>query len=217
MYKTPGAWYGSRNLLADTMVTNRFQVISFDRPGYDKPSFSGKHMTVTSINSQAAAIHEALRLNRSFKKGIIVGSSYGGPIAAKIAIDHPGEFYHLLLLAAAIDPDKEKFWWFNKYVHHGPLKWLLSRFLRAATNEKYTHVKELSMLAPNWASLTVPVTAVHGEADKIVSPANLDFAKKVLAGHNAMHVLFPCRVLATLVRWQSAAMVRTLLLEAPAE
>ena len=33
-----------------------------------------------------------------------MGSSYGGPIAARIAIDHPEAFYQVLLLAAAIDP-----------------------------------------------------------------------------------------------------------------
>ena len=210
IHGAPGAWYGSRNLLADTSVTNRFQVIAVDRPGYHKSGFKKNRKAITSIDAQAAAIYEALRLNHAQKKGVIMGSSYGGPIAAKIAIDHPESFYHVLLLAAAIDPAHEKFWWFNKYVHHGPLKWLLPRFFRTATNEKYAHVQELRKLLPQWQQLNVPVTAVQGDADRIVSPVNLDFAKKVLAGKNADFILIPGAD--HLIRWQHADVVKKLLL-----
>ena len=215
VHGAPGAWYGSRNLLVDTAITQRFQVISVDRPGYDKSTFRRHRKAVTGISVQAGMIYEAMRLNRSFKKGIIMGSSYGGPIAAKIAIDHPESFYHVLLLAAAIDPELEKFWWFNKYVHHGPLKWLLPRFFRTATDEKYTHEKELRKLLPEWSKLQVPVTALQGDADHIVSPANLDFAKKVLAGKNAVFMVLPG--VDHLIRWQRADLVKKILLEQAAK
>lgn len=212
VHGAPGAWYGSRNLLVDTAITHRFQVISIDRPGYDKSMYKGRRRAVTGIQVQATVIYEALRLNRSFQKGIIMGSSYGGPIAAQIAINHPEAFYHVLLLAAAIDPDQEKFWWFNKYVHHGPLKWLLPRFFRTATDEKYAHVRELRLLQPQWSRLTVPVTAVQGDADHIVSPANLDFARKVLTGKNAVFIVLPG--VDHLIRWQREDLVRSILLGA---
>ncbi|MEP6747470.1 MAG: alpha/beta hydrolase [Bacteroidota bacterium] len=212
IHGAPGAWYGSRNILADTQVTKRFQVISVDRPGYDKSTFKNSRKAVTSINLQAAIIYEALRLNHSSKKGIVMGSSYGGPIAVKLAIDHPESFYHVLLLAAAIDPNNEKFFWFNKYAHHGPIKWMLPRFMRTASNEKYSHVKELQKLLPLWPQLTVPVTAVQGDADHIVSPVNLDFARKVLAGKNAEFISLPG--VDHLIRWQRAELVRKILLEA---
>ena len=212
IHGAPGAWYGSRNLLNDSLITRHFHVISVDRPGYNKSRFKGRKKAVTSISVQAVAIYEALRLNRSHKKGIVMGSSYGGPIAVKMAIDHPDAFYHVLLLAAAIDPDNEKFWWFNKYVHHGPLKWLLPRFFRTATNEKYSHVKELRKLVPLWSQLTVPVTAVQGDADNTVSPVNLDFARKMLAGKNAAFISLPGT--GHLIRWQRADLVRQLLLDA---
>jgi pimeloyl-ACP methyl ester carboxylesterase len=214
IHGAPGAWYGSRNLLDDSLIKTRFQVISVDRLGYNKSRFKGKRKAVTSIDIQAVAIYEALRLNRSHQQGIVMGSSYGGPIAAKIAIDHPAAFYHVVLLAAAIDPAEEKFFWFNKYVHHGPLKWLLPRFFRTATNEKYTHVKELQRLQSRWNQLTVPVTAVQGDADKIVSPGNLDFARKVLAGKNTVFISLPG--VGHLIRWQRADLVRSILLDAKA-
>lgn len=214
IHGAPGAWYGSRNMLADTGLQRHFQIIAVDRPGYNLSRFHNKRKAVTSIALQATAIHEALRLNRSHHKGIVVGSSYGGPIAAKMAIEYPDAFYHLVMLAPAIDPDKEKFWWFNKYAHHGPIKWTLPRGLRRATDEKYTHVKELKKLLPQWQQLTVPVTVVQGTADRIVNPANLDFARVQLAGKQAEFISLPG--VSHLVRFQRPELVKTILLQAAA-
>jgi pimeloyl-ACP methyl ester carboxylesterase len=186
--------------------------MSVDRPGYHQSRFNGRRRAVTSIARQSVAIHEALRVNRSHRKGIVLGSSYGGPIAAQMAIDYPGDFYHLVMLAPAIDPDKEKFWWFSKYVKHGPVKWMLPHFLRVATDEKNTHVHELRMMLPEWERLNIPVTVVQGSADKIVDPANLDFARKKLSGKQAEFISLPGA--GHLVRFQNPALVRKIILEA---
>jgi pimeloyl-ACP methyl ester carboxylesterase len=211
VHGAPGAWYGSRNLLVDTSVTRRFHVIAVDRPGYNKSLFKGRKKALTSIQLQATALYEAMRLNRSAQKGVIMGSSYGGPIAARIAINHPDAFYHVVMLAAAIDPEHEKFWWFNKWVHHGPLKWMLPRFFRTATDEKYAHVSELKQMLPLWSRLTVPVTAVQGDADNTVMPVNLDFARKVLQGQQARFIAIPGG--GHLIRFQHPELVRQLLLQ----
>jgi pimeloyl-ACP methyl ester carboxylesterase len=212
VHGAPGAWYGSRNILADTELQHHFQIIAVDRPGYHQSRFNNRRRAVTSIDRQAVAIHEALRLNRSHEKGIVLGSSYGGPIAAKLAIDYPEAFYHLVMLAPAIDPDKEKFWWFNKYVRRGPGKWLLPRYLRAATDEKYTHVAELRKLLPQWGRLHIPVTVVQGTADRIVDPANLAFARKLFAGSKADIISLPG--VDHLVRFQRPELVKDILLKA---
>ncbi|HEY4148481.1 MAG TPA: alpha/beta fold hydrolase [Chitinophagaceae bacterium] len=214
IHGAPGAWYGSRNILADTDLQRHFQIIAVDRLGYGNSFFRGRRKAFTSIDLQVTAIHEALRLNRSGRKGIVMGSSYGGPIAAKMAIDYPDAFYHLVMLAPAIDPDKETFWWFNKYVHHGPLKWMLPRFMRRATDEKYTHVGELRKLLPYWKRLNIPVTVVQGTADRIVNPENLDFARMQLAGKQASFISLPG--VTHLVRFQRADVVKHILLEAAA-
>jgi len=215
IHGAPGAWYGSRNMLADTDLQQRFQIISVDRPGYHQSRFNGRRRAVTSIARQSAAIHEALRVNRSHRKGILVGSSYGGPIAAQMAIDYPGDFYHLVMLAPAIDPDKEKFWWWSKFIKGGPVKWMLPQFLRTATDEKFSHVGELRKMLPEWERLTIPVTVIQGDADHIVNPANLDFARKVLAGKQADIISLPG--VGHLVRFQRPELVKKILLEASIE
>lgn len=96
IHGAPGAWYGSRTMLDDTLLQKKFHLIAVDRLGYNKSMFKNKKKAVTSIPIQAAAISEALRLNRSRKKGVVLGSSYGAPIAAQIVLMHPENFNHVL-------------------------------------------------------------------------------------------------------------------------
>ena len=142
IHGAPGAWYGSRNFLEDSLLQQHYHIIAVDRPGYNKSRFRRKRKAVTSITLQAVGIREALRLNRSHKTGVVVGSSYGAPIAAKLAMLYPQHFHHLVMLAPAIDPDKEKFWWFHPYVRRGPVRWLLPRFINNATDEKLICTRE---------------------------------------------------------------------------
>gem|GEM_PF-3938369 len=210
IHGAPGAWYGSRNFLEDSLLQQHYHIIAVDRPGYNKSHFRRKRKAVTSITLQAVGIREALRLNRSHKTGVVVGSSYGAPIAAKLAMLYPQHFHHLEMLAPAIDPDKEKFWWFHPYVRRGPVRWLLPRFINNATDEKFAHVKELRQLLPGWEKIAIPVTVVQGGADNIVDPANLDFARSQLAGKQASFIFLPDA--GHLIRWRNADVVRAILL-----
>jgi pimeloyl-ACP methyl ester carboxylesterase len=211
VHGAPGAWYGNRGMLEDTFLQKKFHIIAVDRLGYNKSVFKNKRKAVVSIQTQAIAIHEALKLNRSNQKATVVGSSYGAPIAAKMTLLYPKDFGHLVMLAGALDPDKEKFWWFSKPVHHGPLRWLLPRFINHATDEKFAHVKELKKLLPEWVKISVPTTVVQGGKDDIVNPANLDFAKKQLQGKQANFIFLP--EASHLIRWQYPALVKQIVLE----
>jgi pimeloyl-ACP methyl ester carboxylesterase len=191
IHGAPGAWYGSRNMLDDTILQKKFHMIAMDRPGYNKSRFRNKKKALTSIRLQAVAISEAMRLNRSREKGILLGSSYGAPIAAQVAIIHPEKFNHVYLLAPAIDPDKEKFWWFHKYIRRGPVHWFLPRFLRSATDEKFAHIKELRTLDTLWQRISIPVTVIQGGMDNIVDPSNLEYARKQLEGKDAEFIFLP--------------------------
>lgn len=211
IHGAPGAWYGNRSLLDDSVLQQHYHIISVDRLGYNKSRFKNKHTAVPSITIQAIAIQEALRLNRSFRTGVVLGSSYGAAIAAKLSVLYPAKFHHLVMLAPAIDPQKEKFWWFNPWIHRGPLRWVLPRFINHATDEKYAHVGELNKLLPDWSRIDMQVTVVQGDADKIVDPANLDFAKEKLQGKQAEFILL--HGAGHRVRWQRPDVVKAILLK----
>ena len=65
LHGAPGAWYGSRIMLDDSILQAHFQIIAVDRLGYNKSRFRNKKKAVTSIGLQATGILEALRLNKS--------------------------------------------------------------------------------------------------------------------------------------------------------
>lgn len=212
IHGAPGAWYGSRSMLDDTILQKKFHIIAVDRLGYDKSRFRNKRRAITSIDMQAVAIQEALRLNKSREKGIVLGSSYGGPIALQLALLRPEKFYHLFMLAPAIDPDKEKFWWFHKYIRRGPVHWFMPRFLKTATDEKFSHIRELRKLQPLWQHLSIPVTVIQGGSDKIVDPSNLDYARKQLEGKDAEFIYVP--EAGHMLRFGQSKLIREVLLKA---
>jgi pimeloyl-ACP methyl ester carboxylesterase len=190
IHGAPGAWYGYINMVDDSILQSKYHIISVDRLGYNHSVYRKKRI-VTSIDLQARAAALALSLNHSRQKGVLLGRSYGAPIAAKIAILNPSRFHKLVMLAPAIDPAKEKFWWFSK-----PAKWWVVRMwlphrINVASFEKFAHAKELEKLAAEWSQLRVPTTVVQGGKDWIVDPSNLDFARLKLAEKEAQFIFLP--------------------------
>ncbi|WP_460635784.1 alpha/beta fold hydrolase [Larkinella harenae] len=189
IHGAPGSWYGYLKMFDDSLLYKRFHILSVDRPGYGKSRKGRK--AVTSLKKQAQWIAHALNLNHSGKPAIVLGRSYGSPVAARLAMMYPSRIKHLFLLASPLDPDKERFFWFSKWGRLAPIKLFLHRHLNLATAEKYTHIAELRQLQPLWSKLNVPVTLMQGGNDWLVDPANLDFAKKVLTGKPAEYIFLP--------------------------
>jgi pimeloyl-ACP methyl ester carboxylesterase len=189
IHGAPGGWFSNIGLLDDPELQKHYHIIAVDRPGYRKSRFRNKKLQQTSIELQAIAIHEALRVNRSGKKGLVYGNSYGAPIALKMVALYPDEFYHLVLTAGALDPDNEKFWWFHRYAKGLFVQLAMPRFINTATNEKFSHVEELRKLADDWAKIRVPVTVIQGTADNIVPVSNFEFARRQLQNREAEFIL----------------------------
>jgi pimeloyl-ACP methyl ester carboxylesterase len=191
IHGAPGGWFSNIYLLDDPDLQARYHIISVSRPGYHKSKFRNRRRALTSIELQSIAIKEALRLNRSFKKGVVFGTSYGAPIALKMAIDDPNSFYHLVLIAGAFDPENEKFWWFSRYLHSLFVRLSLPHFINTATDEKFDHIKELQLLLPQWPRLQIPATVVQGQNDQIVPSTNLEFARQQLKSKQAEFIFLP--------------------------
>jgi pimeloyl-ACP methyl ester carboxylesterase len=185
IHGAPGGWFSNIGLLDDPDLQKRFHIIAVDRPGYRKSKYKNKRHALTSIELQAVAIHEALRVNKSRQKGVVYGNSYGAPIALKLAVRYPDEFYHLVMVAGALDPDNEKFWWFHRYSRGLFVRLTMPRFINTATDEKFAHAQELQKLMEDWSKLSITATILQGTADNIVPPENLEFARRQLKDKQA--------------------------------
>ncbi|MGA0559987.1 alpha/beta fold hydrolase [Larkinella sp. VNQ87] len=209
IHGAPGSWYGYLRMFDDSLLYSRFHILSVDRPGYGKSRKGRK--AITSITQQAQWIAHALNLNHSGKPAIVLGRSFGSPVAARLAMLYPSRVKHLFLIASPLDPEKEKFFWFSKWGKMPPIQLFLHRHLNLATAEKYTHVRELRQLEPMWSKLDVPVTLMQGGKDWLVDPANLDFARQKLAGKPAEFIFLP--EAGHLITNSHAGMVKSLILQ----
>ncbi len=178
LHGSPGSisYYSRR--FADTNLRNKFRFYAVDRPGY---GYSGFGRPVGSIQKQAEMIRPILdSLNKIHHPVIIVGGSYGAPIACRLAMDHPDLVDGLVLTGPAIAPGQEKYFWFTRIIEHWSIRWFIPRLFRSANTEKVHHKKELEKMLPYWKNIRVPVAYLQGEKDEIVDTSNASFARQQL-------------------------------------
>lgn len=194
IHGAPGNWYGYLRTMDDTLLQKRFHMLVVERPGYGKsrhPRSPLRLKSRMSIDFQARSIAKALSLNHSGKPAMVLGRSFGAPIAVRLATLVPQKVGHLFLVSPAIDPDREKFWWFSKWGRFPLIQAFLPRSLNLATYEKYQHAAQLRGLLPYWSQVQMPVTVLQGAQDWLIDQGNLAFAKRMLKGKSARFQLLP--------------------------
>jgi pimeloyl-ACP methyl ester carboxylesterase len=118
---------------------------------------------------------------------VLAGHSYGGPVIARLAVDHPDKVGGVVMVAAALDPALEKIK-IIQYVARWPLVRLVVPRMLAHCNEELIPLKsELLQLQPLLKQLSVPVAIVHGTCDKLVPFANVDFMHKTFPENTIIH------------------------------
>jgi pimeloyl-ACP methyl ester carboxylesterase len=210
IHGAPGSLWGYMNLMDDADLQKHFHIVSVDRVGYGKSRLKKKRF-VTSIATQANALLPVFNLNKSDEKVIVLGRSYGAPIAAKLASLAPDKVKELIMVSPVIDPDKEKFYWFSKWGRNSLVQLFLPGSFNTATAEKYSHADELRKLLPVWENLRVPTTVIQGGNDWIADPANIDFAKKHIKSKRAQYIFLYNA--GHMITFSHAAMIKEMLLK----
>lgn len=177
IHGAPGSSQDYMKYLQDSSLYQNYHLLAVDRPSYGYSNF-GK--ALPSIAEQARYLAPVLALNQYKKPPILVGHSYGGPVAVRLAMDCPEQTGPLYLLASALDPEHEKLFWFNYPMRYTIFNWPLPRSLKVANKEKLAHAKELEEMLPLWENLENETVLVHGRNDKIVPIENSYFAEKAL-------------------------------------
>lgn len=176
IHGAPGSSDNYFQFMKDPKMVAAFDMVSVDRLGYGYSNFGEAE---TSMVLQAQSINSILE---EFKNSptLLVGHSYGGPIAVKAAVLYPQLVHGLVLLAPAIDPENEKKFsiaWMGKTP---PFRWITPKSWKVATDEKYSHVAELEEMLPDWSRLRIPITYIHGTKDRLVPYENLAFAERMI-------------------------------------
>lgn len=174
VHGAPGSSQDFYSYLQDSLLLSQANLYSVDRPGYGYSNFGKAEV---SIQKQAEIVAELIS-QLPEQKVIIVGHSFGGPIAALTSI-YSSKIVAAVMLAPAIDPAHEKI---LKIAYLGKWKatrWFVPKALRVAADEKFTHVAELSKVQNLWSQVPVPVTHYHGTKDVLVPYENIHFSTKV--------------------------------------
>ncbi|MEM1181870.1 MAG: alpha/beta hydrolase [Acidobacteriota bacterium] len=176
IHGSPGTWKAWRGFLADPGLSARAHLIAVDRPGF---GLSGRGLAEPSLAQQAAAAAVALE-GEDHGPTLVVGHSYGGPVASQLAADRPDSVDGLVLVAPSIDPELEEIRWYQRFAERLPF--LVPVDLRTANREILPLAGELRRLEPRLADLTLPVTVIQGLDDRLVPPGNADFAERAFSG-----------------------------------
>lgn len=174
VHGAPGSSQDFYSYLQDSLLLSQANLYSVDRPGYGYSNFGHAEVSIQKQAEIVAAIIDKL----PEQKVIIVGHSFGGPIAALASI-YTSKIVSAIMLAPAIDPDHEKI---LKIAYLGKWKatrWFVPKSLRVAADEKFTHVAELSKVQNLWPQVPVPVTHYHGTKDVLVPYENIQFSAQV--------------------------------------
>lgn len=178
IHGAPGSASDFMKYLTDSTLRQKAQLISVDRAGYGYSDF-GK--SEKALAKQAALIYPLLAEKGKSRKTLIVGHSYGGTVAARLAMDYPECCEQVILLAAALDPEHERIFWVSYPADWWGLRWAVPKALRVANDEKLSHVAELEQMRPLWKNIRQKVLLMHGEKDRLVPIENSYFAQQELS------------------------------------
>ncbi len=158
--------------LTDSTLVAATNMYAIDRPGYGYSNF-GKQMP--AIDGQAHIMSDIIEAKK-LENVIVIGSSYGGPIAARVGLLNKN-VKAVMMISPAIDPTIEKDFRAARFTQWKLTRWLVPTAYRVAGDEKTVHAKELVLLEKDWKNLTIPITHIHGENDNIVPYNNIYFSK----------------------------------------
>jgi pimeloyl-ACP methyl ester carboxylesterase len=150
---------------------------ALDRPGFGA---SGPDRRRPGLEDQANAVG-ALLTNQPPRRTILVGHSYGAPVALLAALKFTNQVAGVVLIGGSVDPAQERTYGIQRFADWPAVSWLVPRPLRQCNRELLTLRADLVRLQPHLSALAVPVVMLHGGRDRQVPVANVDYLRAQLA------------------------------------
>lgn len=178
IHGAPGSSLHFVDFLKNKLITDHYSVLIVDRPGYGNSEYG----TYFSIRDQSDILIELIQsLTRGDQDVFVAGHSYGGTIAAAIASLRPSFLAASALMAPALDPKNEKYFWYGRLGTWKFTRWMASGALKVAADEKYAHAEELEWWSTQWKNMDTPVLHIHGNKDKLVPYVNVTYAQRMIS------------------------------------
>ena len=177
IHGSPGSWAGYARYLSDPKLQTRAHLIAVDRPGYGA---SGSGEPMRSVPRQGELIQQVFEIGDPRQPVILLGHSYGGPVAARIAMDADPRIRSLIVVAGSVDPELEETKWIQYPADWWLFRWLVPSDLDVCNQEILALEAELRAMAGGWSSIRAAVHVIHGERDDLVPVANVRYIQQRL-------------------------------------
>ena len=172
IHGSPSSLMEWMSFLNDTAFLNHFNLVAIDRPGYGLADFGNLEM---DLHKQSKMLHRVMVKARLSKPAYVIGSSYGGSLAACYAMDFPRQTSKLILMYSSLMPGAEKTYPISRAVKYPVIEQMTPMILRMPSFEKFNHYNLLSSLQ-NWDSIKAPTMLIHGTADSLIYYRNSLYA-----------------------------------------
>jgi pimeloyl-ACP methyl ester carboxylesterase len=159
----------------DTLFTNA-NLFAYDRPGFGG---SAPVRRQPHLQEQVDALTNLLA-NITTNRVLVIGHSYGGPVALLAALEHPEKIRGALLIGGDVDPAQEKPWWVQYVFGWRATSWVLPRALRQCNRETLAAHQDLATMQKILPQLAVPVVMLHGDRDPLVPVENVAWLERQL-------------------------------------
>jgi len=131
------------------------------------------------LREQADALVTLLACSTT-NRVLLVGHSYGSPIALLAALEHPAQIAGVLLIGGDVDPAQEKPWLVQYLFGWRVTSWLLPQALRQCNREMLTVRADLTEMQKLLPKLSAPVVMLHGDRDPLVPVENVAWLEQQL-------------------------------------
>lgn len=210
IHGSPGGWSGYIDYLRSPLLAESARLVSVDRAGYGE---SNPGRPAPSLAEQAGLLAPIL-LNEK-RPVILVGHSYGGPVAVRLAMDYPELVAGMVLIAASVDPELEEWRWFNQVAEWRLVRWILPGTWDVSNQELKPLQGDLEEILSRWVEIRGVVALVHGDQDTLVPVANVNFARERLQNARVFVYQYPAE--SHFILWDQPQTIIEIILKTLAE
>lgn len=158
-----GSLLDFKSLITDFEMKEKYNMISFDRPNYG--DIYDKNY-IHKISFESEIVLDLLNEYDSDVENILVGYSYGGPIAGLAQFDE--RISKTVLVAPAVDPESEVVPFLISFYKNKYTRFLVPGVWQEASKEKLKHVDDLKELKKIWELIDKPIIHIQGVDDSLV-------------------------------------------------
>ena len=204
IHGSPGSWDTFVNFLLDADLAKNSYMIAMDRPGY-------RDTVGKPLDSADEQAHMLLPLlDKINGKVIAVSHSYGGPIATELVLHTSEKIDSVILLSPTLEPAGEE----RNFLKRASQVVALTPIIRNLINPNLYNAAvelrgvpvEIRGLEEDMKNITVPVTIIHGDADKIAPVSNIEYVKTHFTGTTVK--VINEKDMGHLIPWKNVALVK---------